>query len=62
MPTEEIRQIAENPQALTIALMVACTALAAACAYLYRAKERTTDRFIEYIIKQNEFLNYEKKN
>lgn len=62
MPTQDVTQIAQNPNGFLIAVMLTCIALSLAVIYLYKSKESITNKFLDYVIKQNEFLNYEKKD
>lgn len=62
MPTQDVTQIAQDPNGFLIAVMLTCVALTIAVIYLYKSKERITDKFIDYVMKQNEFLNYGKKD
>ena len=62
MPTDEITRIAASQQGFLIASLVCNCALAMVVAFIYRSREKLVDKFIDYIIKQNEFLNYEKKD
>lgn len=62
MDTQDAINIAQNPQGFLVAALITVAALALALAYMYRAKERITDKFLDYVIKQNEFMNYDKKD
>lgn len=60
MGTQDVTQIAQDPNGFLIAVMLACVALSLGIIYMYKSKERITDKFLDYVIKQNEFMNYEK--
>lgn len=62
MGTEEVTQIANSPNGFLIASLCVNVVLALALAYIYKSKEKIVEKFLDYVIKQNEFLNYEKKD